>query len=64
MTIIKDEEMHCPMCNQSVKRIIPTDKDDYVDRKCENEYGVHYANSYVKFINPRTSPDHIRFRAS
>lgn len=59
--IIKDGEMHCPMCNEPVKRLIPTDKDNYVDIKCENEYGVHYANSYAKFLTPKTGPDHKRF---
>lgn len=57
----KDIDMKCPICGKPVKRVIETD--NIGDNKviCENEYGVHYGNSYKKFLTPKTSPDHIRF---
>ena len=61
-TSYKGEDMKCPICDQVVKKVTESDRDVAVPIKCDNEYGVHYGNYYIKFITPRTSPDEVRFK--
>lgn len=60
-TVYRDEDMKCPICDQPVKKVMESDKEINSPIKCENEYGLHYGNFYIKFIHPKTSPDHIRW---
>ena len=60
--IHKDPDMHCPMCNAPVKKVIETDIDPKQKATCINEYGVHTGKTYHKFIDPKTSPIEVRFR--
>lgn len=54
--------MKCPICGQPVTKVVESDREIKNDIKCENEYFMHYGTSLEKFVTPRTSPDHIRFR--
>lgn len=60
--IIKQTDMKCPICWQSVVRVVESDKDIKSEIKCENEYFRHYGDSLEKFVTPKTSPVEKRFK--
>lgn len=53
---------HCPICLETVVRVIESDHEVKNNIKCESEYYIHYNNKLIKFKHPKH--DHFEKDAS